>query len=87
MPGIKKTIPVDKLNGSGSMVSERGNTMTKHEAKCEFAVSAVEVLKSKDYPAIREGWNNYVDSLRKDGRITQKQAETWVNPFLSKNQR
>ncbi len=34
-----------------------------------------------DLPARREGWNNFVDHLQKDGQITSKQAETWDNPF------
>ena len=66
---------------------QKEETMTKSEAKYEFAEIAAETIQAKDYPAIREGWNNYVDSLRSGGSITKKQAETWVNPFVSKKHR
>lgn len=29
----------------------------------------------------REEWNNYVDSLQKDGQVTRWQADNWTNPF------
>lgn len=29
----------------------------------------------------REEWNNYTDMLRKDRQITNRQHDTWVNPF------
>ena len=35
----------------------------------------------KDKVALRESWNNYTDSLCKDGLITEHQYETWANPF------
>ena len=35
----------------------------------------------KDKVALREAWNNYTDSLCKDGLITERQYETWANPF------
>lgn len=31
--------------------------------------------------ARRCAWNDYVDQLQKQGDITAKQAETWVNPY------
>ena len=34
-----------------------------------------------DKVALREAWNNYTDSLCKDGLITERQYETWSNPF------
>ena len=34
-----------------------------------------------DKITLRECWNNYVDSLNKDGLVTDKQARTWTNPF------
>lgn len=34
-----------------------------------------------DHPARREEWNNYTDSLCKDGKITLHQYETWSNPY------
>jgi hypothetical protein len=29
----------------------------------------------------RETWNNLTDSLYKDRQITERQCETWANPF------
>ena len=34
-----------------------------------------------DKPAKAEAWNNYTYALYKNGQITQKQYETWMNPF------
>ena len=34
-----------------------------------------------DNVAIRTAWNDFVDYLQKDGRVTEKQAMTWNNPF------
>ena len=31
--------------------------------------------------AKREQWSNFVDSLNKDGEVTDEQAATWINPF------
>lgn len=37
--------------------------------------------RASDKVALREAWNNYTDSLCKDGLITERQYETWTNPF------
>jgi hypothetical protein len=29
----------------------------------------------------RETWNNLTDTLYKDRQITERQCETWTNPF------
>ena len=60
--------------------------MTKKEAKKEFesryACSACHTIHlGSDKVALREGWNNYTDFLCKEGRITQKQYDTWDNPY------
>lgn len=34
-----------------------------------------------DTIAKREEWNNFTDMLCKDGMITQRQCDTWSNPF------
>ena len=34
-----------------------------------------------DRVALCEAWHNYVDSLCKDGLVTEKQADAWTNPF------
>lgn len=38
-------------------------------------------LRFKDTVAKCEAWNDYTDMLCKSGIITQKQYETWTNPF------
>lgn len=38
-------------------------------------------LPQNDIPMLREEWSNYVDSLQKDGYITEHQANAWVHPF------
>ncbi len=35
-----------------------------------------------DWPARREGWNNFTDSLCKDGEITSRQYENWTHPSI-----
>ena len=35
----------------------------------------------KDAPMMREAWNNYTDSLCKDGIITESQYNNWTSPF------
>lgn len=34
-----------------------------------------------DYWTVQEMWSAYVDSLCKDGQITQKQYDTWITPY------
>ena len=34
-----------------------------------------------DTIAKREDWNNFTDALCQDGMITQRQCDTWSNPF------
>ena len=59
--------------------------MTKKEAVSIFRETiAPEIFKTygrNDKPAIREAWNNWTDSLCKDGQITMRQYETWTHPF------
>lgn len=37
-----------------------------------------------DMPAKREAWTVYTDNLHRDGRITDRQADHWTNPFWSR---
>ena len=60
--------------------------MTKSEALTEFRYAWNEVVTC--YPNLksdtvwkRQEWNNFTDSLCKCGMITEKQYETWSNPF------
>ena len=39
------------------------------------------MVRDNDLPAKREGWNNYIDGLQKDGYITENQINSWVHPF------
>jgi hypothetical protein len=36
--------------------------------------------RRRDIPARCEAWNNFTDSLAKDGRITWNQCNNWVHP-------
>ncbi len=61
--------------------------MTKREAEKEFKAYIMPEVKRRyesdgiiDVPARSEAWNNYTDSLCKDGRITSKQYSTWTHP-------
>jgi len=59
--------------------------MTKKQALIEFKDMGLHLTNQingyPDIPARREDWNNFVDMLEKDGRITDYQAFIWNNPF------
>lgn len=55
--------------------------MTKREALEIFMLEILPGLPSRDIPARREAWNNFTDSLAKDGQITERQYATWLGPF------
>tara|TARA_Y100001951_G_C11198349_1_gene215637 strand:- start:540 stop:716 length:177 start_codon:yes stop_codon:yes gene_type:complete len=56
---------------------------TKKEVLKTFKELHQEWLKENrfDYVAKREAWNNWTDSLCKDGKITSWQYENWSQPF------
>jgi hypothetical protein len=59
---------------------------TKKQVLAEFAELWRDMLKSNpslrgDTTIKREAFNNYVDGLNKDGRVTDAQAFNWSNPF------
>ena len=59
---------------------------TKKQVLAEFAELWRDMLKSNpslrgDSIAKRESFNNYVDALNQDGRVTDAQAFNWSNPF------
>jgi len=62
-------------------------TTTKRQALKEFKwvwqtyLSMYRTIRSDDKIAKREQWNNFIDSLNKDGEVTDEQAATWINPF------
>ena len=61
--------------------------MTKKQAVQQFRWDWSDFLKSNpswrgDTIAKRCAFNDYVDSLNKDGLVTDYQAYNWSNPFL-----
>ena len=63
--------------------------MTKAQAIAEFREFILPSIRKSesqygngtDETMRREEWNNYTDSLCKDGRITSHQYNTWTGPF------
>lgn len=62
--------------------------MTKQQALQMFKEEILPFIKQqyeqdgiKDTIARREAWNNFTDTLCKNGDITTKQYEKWDNPF------
>lgn len=60
-------------------------TMTKKQAEQQFKELFKEVLQSNDKPLKRMTWNDFIDSLNKNGQITDKQATTWTQPKFINN--
>jgi len=55
--------------------------MTKAEALKHFKQNILPSIPKNDRPALREEWLVFTDSLCKSGMISNKQYETWDNPF------
>jgi len=60
--------------------------VTKQQALIQFRyVWKVESIRNPDIKGDtvmkREAWNNFVDSLNKEGYVTNSQAFNWSNPF------
>ena len=55
--------------------------MTKKQAEQIFKSEILPTLNREDKPLIRENWNNWTDSLCKNGDITESQYNRWLNPF------
>ena len=62
--------------------------LTKKQAVSIFVINYLPSVKAKhepdgtiDIPARCEAWNDFTDKLQADGLITQKQCDTWNNPF------
>ena len=53
--------------------------MTKQQALSEFREIGGVIKGDEIYT--RENWNNFTDSLCKRGEITDRQYNTWTNPF------
>lgn len=55
--------------------------MTKREAVALFLEQWAATGIRNDPTWKRTAFNDFVDSLHKDRRITDRQANTWSNPF------
>lgn len=59
--------------------------MTKAEALKDFRENIAPEIRKRygrgDSIAMREAWSDYTDMLCKDRMITNKQYDTWDNPF------
>jgi len=60
--------------------------VTKQQVLSQFRyVWKVESIRNPDIKddtiMKREAWNNFVDSLNKEGYVTDSQAFNWSNPF------
>ena len=54
--------------------------MKKTEVSQYFKDNFPSIYYSHDLPMKREAWSNYVDSLQRDGLVSEKQASTWTQP-------
>ena len=69
-------------------MSERLDTVITFDQACEIfredilpmIVQAYELDGFRDGPARRETWNNWTDSLCKDGQISDWQYMNWSHP-------
>lgn len=61
--------------------------MTKKEAIAMFTEEWERFIKfrapeqSSDIRAKRQGFVDFIDTLHRDGQITDRQANSWENPF------
>ena len=59
--------------------------MTKKEAFLDFRTfiepGIISYYGKVDRIALRLAWNNYVDSLHKCCQISNRQVNTWTNPY------
>lgn len=53
--------------------------MTFNQAKKEFRKNFL--FDKTDKPAAGQAWCLFVDSLHREGRITDRQVNSWGNPF------
>ena len=54
--------------------------MTKKQALSIFRNEHMGVVRG-DVTYTRENWNNFTDYLCKNGDISERQYDTWTNPF------
>jgi hypothetical protein len=68
----------------GAQEMKNNRYMTKVQAEKEFKELYNVAEFKHDRPAIRELWNNFVDSLHRDERISDNQAQNWDQPYFVK---
>ena len=78
-PGIRAILYSYKRN-------KQMRTVTKAEALSQFRYNWKVFVKQQpkwkdDVIAKRESWNEFVDSLNKEGYVSDSQAFRWSNPF------
>ena len=54
--------------------------MTNREANLIFDRDYAPQIGRDDKPALRTAWNDWTDSLHRDGVITDRQRENWTYP-------
>lgn len=59
----------------------KGDVMTKLQAVKLFKMEILPFMDKCDKVAIRCAWNDWTDSLCKNGEITESQYNKWSNPF------
>ena len=60
------------------------NYITKKEAEKIFKEDFLAGLNKKDKTLIRTTWNDFTDTLCKDGQISEKQYNNWGYPRFCK---
>lgn len=60
--------------------AKRG-TMSKVDVNRSFREDVLPHLRHKDRVSVRSAWNDYVDSLHRDGLVTDHARNTWVSPY------
>ena len=62
------------------MFSIMAKPLTKAQALAEFR-ETVGTAYNHDIVMKREAWLNFIDIIHNEGLITDKQVNTWSNPF------
>ena len=69
------------------MASNLHTVITRDEAIANFTENILPWVKEQyeqdgvaDFPARSEAWNNFVDDLHQDGKISDWQVNNWSHP-------
>jgi hypothetical protein len=63
------------------MLKPRDQRLNKRQIVASFREHFLPSICKTDRIAQWEAFNNYIDSLAKDGMITEWQASNWANPY------